>query len=329
MIGAIVILAAALAAEPRVTLYPVPDQQIPTEIALHGKELWFVSWANFRIEAPKYEPYLGRIDTKGKFAMQQLPAGNMPGFTTHAPDGTMWLSDAARPVLWRVTKDGKVDSVKSDRSTQGIAFGPDGALWTTSANSTTITRFAVDGTKTGSWDVPDVVMQQPMTSTTTPAPRGPFPVWIVAGPDGALWFTEPMRSRIGRIDTKGAISMVRSPMGVSRGGEIMPGPDGALWFATNDIYLGRITTKGEVMTTRIAMRPTSLALDAQGRIWFAEGNQAGFVDKELNAYEFTVTGAKQIRSLATGPDGAMWFADQGARAIGRIELLPPAAPRRP
>src|SRR5688572_6850623 len=135
----------------------------------------------------------------------------LPGFTTHAPDGTMWLSDAARPVLWRVTKDGKVDSVKSDRSTQGIAFGPDGALWTTSANSTTITRFAVDGTKTGSWDVPDVVMQQPMTSSSQPAPRGPVPVLIVAGPDGALWFTEPTRSRVGRIDTKGEIAMYRSP----------------------------------------------------------------------------------------------------------------------
>lgn len=221
----------------------------------------------------------------------------------------------------------KVDSVPSTRTTQGIAFGPDGALWTTSANSVTIMRHGLDGKMTGSWDVPDVSLQ-PMTSSQPP-PRGPYPIWIAAGPDGALWFTEPTRSRIGRITTKGEITLYRSPMGVSAGGEIMPGPDGALWFATNDIYLGRISTKGEVMTTRIAMRPTSLAADREGRIWFAEGNHAGFIDKNLDAYEFPVKGAKHIRSLATGPDGAMWYVDQVTRVIGRIELTPAAAPRRP
>ena len=83
------------------------------------------------------------------------------------------------------------------------------------------------------------------------------------------------------------------------------------------------------MTTRIAMRPTSLAADREGRIWFADNNHAGFVDRNLDAYEFEVKGAKQIRSLTMGPDGAIWFADQVARTIGRIELPPAAAAKKP
>lgn len=332
MIGTLLVLAAVLSAEPRVTTWAVPDQQIPTEIVRHGNELWFVSWANWRAEAPKYEPYLGRVDTQGKFTMKQLPADHMPGLTTHAPDGTLWLSDGGQPLLWRVTKDGKVDSVNTGVRTQGIAFGPDGALWCTSPGRAAIIRFSTDGKQTGSWDVPDVDTK-PMTSAAAaaapPASAGPTPIWIAAGPDRALWFTEPNRGRIGRIDTKGTITMYRSPMGVATTSSIVVGPDGAVWFSTRDVYLGRITTKGEVMTTRVQMRPTSLAVDRQGRIWFAEGARAGFIDKELEAYDFAVPGAKSIRALAAGPDGAMYFVDQAARTVGRIELPAAAAPRRP
>src|SRR5260370_1531680 len=74
-------------------------------------------------------------------------------------------------------------------------------------------------------------------------PSGSFPVGILTGPDGALWFTESDVRRIGRITTAGVISEFFSvptagstgtgPLGVTTG------PDGALWF-TESFDAGQI-----------------------------------------------------------------------------------------
>ena len=72
------------------------------------------------------------------------------------------------------------------------------------------------------------------------------PHGIVAGPDGALWFTNTKANSIGQLTTSGVVSMFTG-VGVDRPGSITVGPDGALWF-TNEAsnLIGRITTSGVV-----------------------------------------------------------------------------------
>jgi streptogramin lyase len=74
-------------------------------------------------------------------------------------------------------------------------------------------------------------------------PGGGYPVLIALGPDGALWFTENVGNRIGRITTIGAIDEFAIPTPDSSPAGITAGPDGAVWFTEafrNKI--GRITT---------------------------------------------------------------------------------------
>jgi virginiamycin B lyase len=318
VIAAALLLAATLAYESRVTMYDVPRKEMPTEIASNGRELWFVSWHT----KPKLQAYLGRITTRGRIRTWRVPAGHMPGLTTLAPDGTLWLSDAARPVFWRIDPKGRIGTVPGASMTIGIAYGPDGHLWCTHQSSA-ISRFALDGSPQGYWNLP---FDQPMTSSLPPPP-GPEATWIVAGSDGALWFLDAYQRDVGRITTTGEITTFDAP-GIVQFSEIIAGPDGALWYAIHDQALGRISTSGETTRVTIGMHPGQLAADSKGRIWYGEGSRAGFVDRDGSVHEFDVRGAKSIRSLAEGPDGAMWFADQGAFAIGRIELRTPA-PRRP
>ena len=63
----------------------------------------------------------------------------------------------------------------------------------------------------------------------------------MAGPDGALWFTnyDPQSNSIGRITTTGTVTNYTDP-GIRNPVGIVAGPDGALWF-TNDNSIGRIT----------------------------------------------------------------------------------------
>jgi len=61
-------------------------------------------------------------------------------------------------------------------------------------------------------------------------PRNPYTHWrgsplsIVAGPDGALWFTEYYASKIGRITTAGVLTEYQIS---SHSDDIVAGPDGA------------------------------------------------------------------------------------------------------
>ena len=68
-----------------------------------------------------------------------------------------------------------------------------------------------------------------MTSYTIPTANSDS-VDVVAGPDGALWFTEFGANKIGRITTTGQFSEY-ALANLSNPGGITAGPDGALWFA--------------------------------------------------------------------------------------------------
>ena len=67
------------------------------------------------------------------------------------------------------------------------------------------------------------------------------PFGIVAGPDGALWFTNYIGNSIGRITTTGVVANYTGK-GISQPGQITVGPDGALWFINGnnvDSSIGR------------------------------------------------------------------------------------------
>src|SRR3954449_8473460 len=75
------------------------------------------------------------------------------------------------------------------------------------------------------------------------------PQWIAPGPDGNLWFTEDIGSRIGRITTSGGVTEFETITGNSHPKGITAGPDGNLWFAegaTGTARIGQITPSGSV-----------------------------------------------------------------------------------
>jgi len=150
------------------------------------------------------------------------------------------------------------------------------------------------------------------------------PSWIVAGPDGALWFSEPTWRNIGRVTPGGKITTFDYPREWGEPRRIVAGPDGALWFVlTSVMALGRITTEGKITTIDLPYAAGALATDSQKRVWFADaaGAKVGYVDAEGKVHEVPLPEKPRlIRSMAEGPDGAMWFADQASKTIGRISL---------
>jgi streptogramin lyase len=157
-----------------------------------------------------------------------------------------------------------------------------------------------------------------------------FPSGIAAGPDGALWFTEQVTSKIGRITTDGTVTEFTLPTGSVAPYGITAGPDNALWFADHQANkIGRITTAGVVTDFLVptgSSSPFIVTPGPDGALWFTEwtASKIGRITTAGVITEFPIpTANSSPEGITLGPDGALWFTEScisgGCNgAIGRI-----------
>jgi virginiamycin B lyase len=155
---------------------------------------------------------------------------------------------------------------------------------------------------------------------------------ITAGPDRAVWFTNPGNNTIGRITPASKVKDYAGK-GIDNPWEITTGPDGALWYT--NFYgptVGRITTGGKVTTFHGAMNgPDSIARSRSGTLWYVNWPlvpvsrcswSIGRITTSGVSTCFKAPGVEYPQRITVGPDGAMWFTiggvDGTGYAIGRI-----------
>jgi len=181
----------------------------------------------------------------------------------------------------------------------GITMGSDGNLWFAETVADQIGRMTPAG----------VLTEFPLSPVTVPAGSNgpqPGPTAIIAGPDGALWFTG-VPGEVGRITTAGVVTefaapAIPPPAGSPAGTPSTPatltaitaGPDGALWFTGVPGEVGRITTAGVVTEFAVPAVPPPA------------GSPAG-----------TASSVATLSSITVGPDGALWFTGVPGE-VGRI-----------
>jgi streptogramin lyase len=161
--------------------------------------------------------------------------------------------------------------------------------------------------------------------TEYPTPNAPFS--ITAGPDGALWFTEPAAHQIGRITTSGAITEYGIPC-CDQPLFITAGPDRALWFTETGFKIGRITTTGGVTEYFLPAangHERNITAGPDAALWFLDpcppGNdQIGRITTAgvFTEYPRSPSCRNSIDSLVAGPDGALWYVVGYPVSIGRI-----------
>jgi virginiamycin B lyase len=160
---------------------------------------------------------------------------------------------------------------------------------------------------------------------------GSDPIGIVAGPMGALWFTNAgPRTSIGRITAAGKITHYTDPRLV-RPFAIAVGPDGALWFTNGGDpgSIGRITTSGALTFFRAPRisEPDWIAAGPGDALWFTNEAGGGYTSPSIERLTtkgtlttFTAPSISAPAGIAEGPDGAMWFvnSEYGATGVGSI-----------
>lgn len=232
------------------TEYPISATAGSPSRIVSGSDgaLWFTEYigTNGRV---------GRITTGGTITEYPLPClphcdDHYPRGITAGPDGALWFTDINRPNIWRITTSGAISgyglfvvngggvgSVPGD-----ITVGPDGALWFTAEDSSGphdyIGRITTGGAVLG---FPLPIYERP----TYNGYNNLAPNSIVAGPDGALWFTSQRVNVLGRITTNGQVNLYDLPP-VEYGNDywwsrsLTVGPDGALWI-TNQGCIVRVS----------------------------------------------------------------------------------------
>ena len=152
----------------------------------------------------------------------------------------------------------------------------------------------------------------------------PHPFGIVAGPDGALWFTDVSGS-IDRITTAGTFA--RHPLADgSLPLAITRGADGALWFTqSGNATIGRITTAGKIDEFKSPVaHPSDITTARDGTLWIT-GDQRDNAIGRLTVHGVGIVVATLAppswpRDIVAGPDGALWFTEFAGNKIGRVTL---------
>lgn len=155
------------------------------------------------------------------------------------------------------------------------------------------------------------------------------PSSIVAGPDGAMWFTDDFNDAIGRMTLDGAVKYF--PLDTfSSLYAITLGPDGNLWFAQpGDRAIGRITVGGKPTQFPITGNgfPGDLVAGPDGNLWFTVASQSpnlvGGVSFADSIGRITPNGTVStfpldfpVFALTSGPDGALWTSS--FNRLGRV-----------
>jgi virginiamycin B lyase len=189
------------------------------------------------------------------------PISFTPSAITVGPDQNIWVAGNAPGHIASVTPTGtEVDHpIGSTQSTNGpIIVGPDNALWfaVTDTSSSGLGRMTTAGAYTyfslftspgeGAADIasgpdgnlwvavfPGSIHKVSTQGVDTAYTVDGNPVHIVAGADGALWFTEYDSDSLGRITTDGGISEFTTPT-TNFLFSLMSGPGGKLWLTDED-----------------------------------------------------------------------------------------------
>ncbi|MBV8368458.1 MAG: hypothetical protein JO036_05925 [Candidatus Eremiobacteraeota bacterium] len=229
------------------TAFPFPARRFFGGRPVSGPDgaLWFTAEADGA-------QGIGRVTTSGAFTFYRARTPCRLGSLASGPDGALWFTESfcdspmeVSARVGRMTTSGAFREYRPPRLAGlngwdlGIAVGSDGALWL-AGDGAAVYRFALSG-----------------VVTAYRIPSGYSPKEIVAGSDGALWFTESytvghaLRSRLGRISTSGVITefSVASDRGIYG---LVADRRGGIWFIEgapiNTVVrasIGKLTSKGE------------------------------------------------------------------------------------
>jgi virginiamycin B lyase len=246
------------------------------------------------------------VEALGRVWFVEQNTSNLAVFSPASQNFTEYRLPVIDPITWSLTSTA------------------DGNLWMTDANSSAIIRF------------------DPGSSNFTQYKLSPdsFPLQIIRGPDGAVWFSELYGHRIGRIQPDNElITEYPTPNKDAAPSGIAFDLNGTLWISMVSFNAsvpntlatldpGKGTYHYYQMPTSIA-QPEGIAVDRSGKVWFAEHGPSA-----LGRFDPATGGLIEIATsrrsgapttlpywLVEDAAGNIWFNEHYANRMARLDPL--------
>ena len=196
---------------------------------------------------------------------------------------------------------------KASQMPTAIAAGPDGSIWFSLDLSDEIGRLhdgRIDFMSTGI--------------------KAVEPVGLAAAPDGSAWFTDNAAHAVSRVVGSGEVTRIPLDTISVRLGRLAVGANGAVWFAEATGYsITEIRDGNLIRHTYDSPRggPYGVAVAPDGSAWASlqSGDQIIHIGTDGAIKAFDLPNAASVPSdVAVGSDGAVWFLEYRADAIGRL-----------
>ncbi len=157
-------------------------------------------------------------------------------------------------------------------------------------------------------------------------PAGSKPLYITAGPEGNLWFTDPGTNQIGKISTSGSVTEYGLGLTANAGlAGITAGPDGNVWFTERKGHkIGRITPSGAIteFSTGLTGTPDIYGITSGpgSAVWFTEtfAGRIGMINPGTGVIKEFPIPAGTYTTIVQGPDGNLWYPSVNKATISRM-----------
>jgi streptogramin lyase len=275
-----------------------------------SNDVWAMGWDD---QQPLAENYCTPVVTGDpQFHEYPIPPLNSqnsdPRETAIAHDKTAWFTDFNNNAIGHLDLSGHVAEYvlpQQNAFPGGIALGPDGNMWVPESQGGHIARI----TPTGA-----------ITEFKIPFNAGAG--FIVAGTDGALWFSE-QTARLGRITVNGAYSSFKIPF---QAFHLAASSDGTIWFCGFiDNRIGQFSIATGVTSIHTlpvqSVNVFGIAVGPDGSAWASETNyeKIAHIKTDGSIVEYPIPNqVGEPGELTTGGDGNIWFADFAGGQIGSI-----------
>lgn len=251
----------------------------------------------------------------GKIRVFNGPAGGTGGVNIASGlSGALWYGDIGLNAIVKMTTTGltKTHTIPSSNAyPEGIALGPNKAMWFTEWNQPDIGAI----TGKGRFSFFNVKQFSGQASHS---------VAMVKGPDSRLWFTTGSLG-IAAHKVKGPTIVYSTGIDSEDPSGIAVGPNKTLWYVTfSGPDIGKMTTSGHPTNYNVgAFGGFGLTVGADGRIWFPDpGNY------RIGAIHTNGTGLKYYKSgligqpfnIVAARDGNMYFSTGTTGTVGRITV---------
>lgn len=160
--------------------------------------------------------------------------------------------------------------------------------------------------------------------------KGAHPHDPAVGGDGALWFTEQLQNKLGRVDPKtGVFKEYALEIEDSGPHGLVADSNGNIWFTGNGKgYIGKLDPRSGVVTAYKmpdpkAEDPHTAVFDAHGMMWFTVqvGNMVGRLDPQTGKIDLRMIQAADARpyGMAINSKGIPFFCEFGTNRMARID----------